>query len=75
MIYGKMWYVVKPSVGVPLFFIAIATASLAVHFSILTHTDWFPAFLEGHQKAKPAAVGMLTPTSPVGAVSYTVVKS
>ena len=75
MIYGKMWYVVKPSIGVPLFFVAVASASLIVHIGILTHTDWYPAFLEGHQKAKPAAVGMLTPTAPAGAVTYSVLKS
>ena len=60
MIYGKMWYVVKPSVGVPLFFVAVAAASLIVHIGVLTHTTWYSAFLEGHAH-KAAAVSMLAP--------------
>lgn len=60
MIYGKMWYVVKPSIGVPIFFAAIAATALLVHVMILTHTAWYPAYLEGHPH-KTAAVSMLAP--------------
>ena len=38
MIYGKLWLVVKPTVGVPLFLGAVAVASFAVHYMLLTHT-------------------------------------
>ena len=43
----EIWCVVKPSVGLPLFLGAVATTSLLVHYSILTHTTWYPAFLNG----------------------------
>ena len=33
MIYGKMWCVVKPSVGIPLFIAAVAVASFSVHLA------------------------------------------
>lgn len=59
MIYGKMWLVVKPTVGIPLFFVGVATASMLTHFAILTHTNWFPAFLNGNAKAK--VVGQVSP--------------
>jgi light-harvesting protein B-800-850 alpha chain len=61
MIYGKIWLVVKPSVGVPLFLGAVAVSSFAVHYALLTHTTWLPKFLEGGaakatvQKAAAAA--------------------
>jgi len=55
MIYGKMWLVVKPTVGIPLFFVGVMTAALLNHYAILTHTTWFPAFLQGGQKGKKAA--------------------
>jgi light-harvesting protein B-800-850 alpha chain len=55
MNYGRIWLVVKPSIGVPLMLVACATASLIVHASILTHTTWFPAFLEGKSKAVMAS--------------------
>ena len=47
MINGKMWLVVKPTVGIPIFFIAIVVASLSIHTAILVNTTWFPAFLQG----------------------------
>ncbi len=47
MIYGKMWLVVKPSVGVPLLLGAVAVSSFAVHYALLTHTTWVPKFLDG----------------------------
>jgi light-harvesting protein B-800-850 alpha chain len=56
MINGRMWLVVKPTVGLPLFFGGVVVASLAVHTAILTNTTWFPAFLQG----KPRAAASLT---------------
>jgi light-harvesting protein B-800-850 alpha chain len=45
---------------------AVAITSLIVHFAILTHTTWFPAFMQGGQKkvaietqtTAPAALAM-----------------
>lgn len=50
---ARMWLVLKPSIGIPVFFVAIIVASLSVHFSILNNTTWFKAFLQG--SAAPAA--------------------
>ena len=47
---GRIWTVVKPTVGLPLFLGAVAVTSLIVHFAVLTHTTWFPAFMQGGQK-------------------------
>jgi light-harvesting protein B-800-850 alpha chain len=47
MIYGKLWLVVKPTTGIPLFLAAVAIGSFAVHFMLLTHTTWVPKFLNG----------------------------
>ena len=56
MIYGKIWLVVKPSVGIPLFLSAVAVSSFAVHYALLTHTTWMPKYYEGGAaKAKAAA--------------------
>jgi light-harvesting protein B-800-850 alpha chain len=51
MIYGKIWCVVKPSVGIPLFLSAVAIGSFLVHVMLLTHTTWLPKYYEG----KPVA--------------------
>jgi light-harvesting protein B-800-850 alpha chain len=55
MIYGKIWCVVKPSVGVPLFLGSVALTSLAVHYSVLTHTTWFARYWEGKAASMSAA--------------------
>lgn len=47
MIYGKLWLVVKPSVGVPILLGAVVLGSLAVHLALLTNTTWLPKYLEG----------------------------
>ncbi|NBW00847.1 MAG: light-harvesting protein [Betaproteobacteria bacterium] len=57
MIYGKIWCVVKPSVGIPLFLSAVAIGSFAVHVALVTNTTWVKEFLQGGQKtvaAQPA---------------------
>ncbi len=57
MFYGRMWLVVKPSVGIPMGAVGIFGVSLFIHASILTNTTWFPAFLNG--SAKPRVVSEL----------------
>ena len=47
---GRIWTVVNPQIGLPMFLGAVAITSLIVHFAILTHTTWFPAFFQGGQK-------------------------
>ncbi len=44
---GRIWCVVKPTVGLPLFLGGVAVISFTVHFAILTNTTWFPAFFGG----------------------------
>jgi light-harvesting protein B-800-850 alpha chain len=50
MIYGKLWLVVKPSVGIPLFLGAVAVASFSVHYMLVTNTTWVKNFLNGTPK-------------------------
>jgi light-harvesting protein B-800-850 alpha chain len=44
---GRIWCVVKPTVGLPLFLGSVALISLIVHFAVLNNTTWFPAFFGG----------------------------
>jgi len=54
---ARIWLVVKPTVGLPLLLGTVLLISLLIHFSVLTHTTWFSAFLQGG-KARPAATAM-----------------
>jgi light-harvesting protein B-800-850 alpha chain len=52
---SRIWLVVKPTVGLPLFLGTVLFIALAVHYSVLTHTTWFSAYWEGGAKGKTAA--------------------
>lgn len=44
---GRVWCVVNPTVGLPLFLGAVAVISFVVHFAILNNASWFAAFFGG----------------------------
>ena len=44
---AKMWLVVPPAVGVPVFLGAVAVGSFAVHTAVLSNTSWVADFLSG----------------------------
>lgn len=46
---AKMWLVVKPTVGVPLFLGAVAVGSFAVHVAVLSKTNWYEDYLIGSE--------------------------
>ncbi len=53
---GRIWCVVNPTVGLPLFLGSVAVTSLIVHYSVLSNAPWFGAYWAGHSKAKAASV-------------------
>ena len=56
MIYGKLWLVVRPTVGIPVFLGAVAVGSFAVHVALLTNTTWVKKFLNGSAPAATASI-------------------
>jgi light-harvesting protein B-800-850 alpha chain len=65
MIYGKLWLVVKPSVGIPLFLGAVAVSSFAVHTALVINTTWVKKFLNGN--ASPVVAAAETPPATAAA--------
>jgi light-harvesting protein B-800-850 alpha chain len=63
MIYGKLWLVVKPTVGIPVFLGAVAVSSFAVHYMLVTNTDWVKRYLNGGPPAATAALDATTRTA------------
>jgi light-harvesting protein B-800-850 alpha chain len=61
MIYGKIWCVVKPTVGIPLFLGSVALTSLFVHYHLLQATGWLKTYYMG--KTKTAMIESSTPTA------------
>jgi light-harvesting protein B-800-850 alpha chain len=58
---GKLWLVVQPTVGIPLFLGAVAVTALLVHLEILNNTTWFSGYWNGGAKAKHAAPAPAAP--------------
>lgn len=66
---GRIWCVVNPTVGLPLFIGGVAVTSLVVHASVMTHTSWMSNYWQG-AAAKTASV-----EAPVAPVATNVTKS
>ncbi len=67
---AKMWLVVKPTVGVPLFLSAVAVGSFAVHVAVLSNTSWVSDFLSGQELGSGDAQAALIQDTQTAKVSY-----
>ena len=63
MIYGKIWTVVKPSVGIPIFLAAVAIGSFSVHLALTLNTTWVKKFLNGSAASAAVVQTVETPTA------------
>lgn len=66
---AKMWLVVKPTVGIPLFLTAVAVGSFAVHVAVLSNTTWVADFLSGKALGAGSAQ-LITEESKAAQASY-----
>ncbi len=67
---GRIWCVVNPTVGLPLFLGSVALTSLAVHTAVMTHTTWMSTYWQG-AKAR-VAMDTATPAKAASAFAMTV---
>ncbi|MFN2287864.1 MAG: light-harvesting protein [Chromatocurvus sp.] len=44
---GRIWCVVSPTVGLPLFLGSVVVISMIVHHAVLNNTPYFAGFLAG----------------------------
>jgi light-harvesting protein B-800-850 alpha chain len=44
---AKLWLVVKPTVGIPLFLSAVAVSSFAVHVAVVSMAPWLTDYYKG----------------------------
>ena len=72
---AKMWLVVKPTVGVPLFLSAVAVGSFAVHVAVLSNTSWVSDFLSGKPIGSGDQSAALETNSGVAKAGYAVDKT
>ncbi|MEY2957295.1 MAG: light-harvesting protein [Gemmobacter sp.] len=67
---AKMWLVVKPTVGIPLFLSAVAVGSFAVHVAVLSNTTWVADFLSGQPLGAGATAALPLPADGVAKVAF-----
>jgi light-harvesting protein B-800-850 alpha chain len=73
---AKMWLVVKPTVGVPLFLGAVAVGSFAVHVAVLSNTTWVSDFLSGKPLgSSTASASLVVPQQEVAKASVVTLNS
>lgn len=60
---GRIWCVVNPTVGLPLFLGSVALISFTVHFAVLNNTTWVADFFKG--KSRTTARADTAPIVPV----------
>jgi light-harvesting protein B-800-850 alpha chain len=66
---AKMWLVVRPTVGIPLFLGAVAVGSFAVHLAVLSKTNWYENYLVGEPMEAMAAT-WVAPDGDVAKAAY-----
>lgn len=68
---SKMWLVVHPTIGIPLFLGAVAVGSFSVHVAVLRNTTWVSDFLSGKPLGSGAATAaLITETPEVAKAAY-----
>ena len=69
---AKMWLVVPPAVGVPVFLSAVAVGSFSVHVAVLSNTSWVSDFLSGQELGSGDAQAslMLNPEMDAAKAAY-----
>ena len=60
---ARIWLVVKPTVGLPLFLGTVLVISLLIHYAVLSHTTWMGAFFQGNAKAHAVAMAPAEPAA------------
>jgi light-harvesting protein B-800-850 alpha chain len=62
---GRIWTVVSPNVGLPLFLGSVALMSFTVHFAVLSSTTWMSDFFNGVPMKKAAVETEVAPSADV----------
>ena len=69
---AKMWLVVPPAVGVPVFLGAVAVGSFAVHTAVLSNTSWVSDFLSGQPLGSGDSASLVLPEAETQNAAYAI---
>jgi light-harvesting protein B-800-850 alpha chain len=55
---GRIWTVVKPTVGLPLLLGSVTVIAILVHYALLSNTTWFAKYWNGKAAAIETSVNV-----------------
>ena len=61
---GRIWTVVNPGVGLPLFLGSVAVIAILVHLALVNNTTWFPKYWNGAASAAAPVAAPAAPAAP-----------
>jgi light-harvesting protein B-800-850 alpha chain len=64
---GRIWCVVQPTIGLPLFLGSVALMSFTVHFAVLNNSSWMKDFYNGVPLKSATLEDITTPSAAVAA--------
>jgi light-harvesting protein B-800-850 alpha chain len=64
---AKLWLVVPPSVGLPVFLGAVAVGSFAVHVAVISQAGWYGDYLNDHELGAGQAMAAVEQTAQIPA--------
>jgi light-harvesting protein B-800-850 alpha chain len=62
---GRIWCVVQPTIGLPLFLGSVALMSFTVHFAVLNNSSWMKDFFNGVPLKSASVEEVTTPAADV----------
>lgn len=68
---GRIWCVVNPTVGLPLFLGSVAVMAFTVHAAVLSNTTWYKGYYNGKPIAEKSAA-VVTKSQVASAAGYTI---
>jgi light-harvesting protein B-800-850 alpha chain len=66
---GRIWCVVNPNHGLPLFLGSVALISFTVHYAVLNNSSWFKDFFNGIPMTKASVELKVDPVADVAAAT------
>jgi light-harvesting protein B-800-850 alpha chain len=60
---GRIWCVVNPSIGLPLFLGGVTVIALSVHTAVLSNTSWMSGYWQGTPRAARADAAPAAPSN------------
>jgi light-harvesting protein B-800-850 alpha chain len=71
---GRIWTVVNPNHGLPLFLGSVALMSFTIHYAILSNSSWYKEFFNGNMNKVASVETKVDPTADLASTTTPAVR-